>query len=50
MSGAIGNIIGFIGVGFLLYGLFELNKFLGTGLVLVTASQAALRYAATHDK
>ena len=45
ITSAIGNIVGFVGAMIFVYGLFELNKFLGVGIVLVTAAQAALRYA-----
>jgi|LauGreDrversion2_3_1035106.scaffolds.fasta_scaffold854791_2 hypothetical protein len=41
---AVGNLVGFIGAAILLYGLFELNKFVGVGLLLVALAQSSLRY------
>lgn len=45
MLKAVGNIVGFIGVSIMIYGVFELNKFIGAGLVLLILAQASIRYA-----
>lgn len=45
MASAIGNLVAFIGAICFIYGLFEVNKFLGVGLLLVSSAQLAIRYA-----
>lgn len=46
---AVGNLVGLIGSIIMLYGVFELNKFIGAGLLLVALSQSALRYVKKAD-